>query len=233
MTEHRGITGLARLSGLLVSEHDPIGIITAGIVEACASVGADAGGVLVGGGTDFEVLAATSHRLADLEAYQAGATEGPCVEAVREHRSVSFADVDEATTRWPGFARPLVAAGYTCGHAVPMTWDGTALGGLNLFWKEPAPQPVDQVLLQAFADILTLATVQVRPLSTPETTSRLQEVLATRSTVEQAKGVLAWQRSLEIADAYHALLTIADEQGLTLSEAARAVLRHARSGEQL
>ena len=58
------LTGLARLSGLLVRGHDPLSVVTSGLGEACASVAAQAGGVLVVSASDgLEVLAATSRTL--------------------------------------------------------------------------------------------------------------------------------------------------------------------------
>ena len=48
-----------------------------------------------------------------------------------------------------------------------------------------------------------------------------------RTVVEQAKGVLAYQRGVPIDEAYNALLERARTEGRTLSEAAAAVVRQA------
>jgi hypothetical protein len=229
-----GLTGLARLSRLLVHEQDPVGVITVGLLEACSSVSADAGGVLVTSGNDhLDVLAATSHRAADVEAYQAMAEHGPCVESMREVKTVSVDTPADANARWPGFGDHMRAAGYERAYAVPMRWQGSSIGGLNLFFKHAATEPVDGVLLQTFADILTLAAVHVRPLSADDAIRRLQEALAARGGIEQAKGVLSWQRGLDMVDAYAALLSIADENDLTLGEAADVIVERAAGGETL
>lgn len=234
MDNIESLTGLARLSGLLVREKDPVGVITAGLLEACHSVRADAGGVLVRSANDhLDVLASTSHRAADLEAYQAAAEHGPCVESMRDLRVVSVDTAEDADLRWPGFGDRMRDAGYTRVQAVPMLWQGMGIGGLNLFWKEPGSEPVDTVLLQTFADILTLAAVHVRPLTFEDAIGRLQEALEARGGIEQAKGVLAWQLGVDMVEAYAALGAIAEEHDLTLGEAADEVITNAARGETL
>lgn len=234
MDSIEGLTGLARLSRLLVHEQDPVGVITAGLLEACTSVAADAGGVLVTAENDhLDVLAATSHRAGDLEAYQAAAEHGPCVQSMRDATAVSVDSPDDANARWPGFGDRMRSAGYERAYAVPMRWQGVSIGGLNLFFKHAGSEPVDGVLLQTFADILTLAAVHVRPLSIDEATKRLQEALEARGGIEQAKGVLSWQRDVDMVEAYSALLTLAQEHGLTLGEAADEIVQRAARGESL
>lgn len=234
MNGDEGLTGLARLSRLLVHEQDPVGVITAGLLEACNSVDADAGGVLVMTENDhLEVLAATSHRAGDLEAYQATAEDGPCVESMREVKAVWINSRAEADTRWPGFGDRMRDAGYERAYAVPMRWQGVSIGGLNLFFKHASSDPVDGVLLQTYADILTLAAVHVRPLSIDDASKRLQEALEARGGIEQAKGVLAWQHDLDMVEAYAALLLLADERNLTLGEAADVIVERAARSETL
>ena len=48
--------------------------------------------------------------------------------------------------------------------------------------------------------------------------------------VELAKGALAHARSLDLAEAFDALVALADEEGVTLGVAARQVMYRARSG---
>jgi hypothetical protein len=229
------LTGLARLSGLLVRGHDPLSVVTSGLGEACASVAAQAGGVLVVSASDgLEVLAATSHRAEDLEAYQAGSERGPCVQSVQEGRSIDVPSVADAEARWPGFGSRMEAAGYRRAHAVPMLWQGEGIGGLNLFWRDPgAIDEGDELMLQAFADILTIAVVHVRPVPVSDALERLRGALASRASIEQAKGVLAHQRRIDMGAAYDALTAIAGDRRLSVAEAADAVLESARRGEVL
>jgi hypothetical protein len=235
MDSHTSLTGLARLSGLLVSEDDPITVVTYGLEEARASVDADAGGVLVVTGSgELETLTATSHRAADLEAYQTGSQQGPCVESVQRGEAVQVHSPAHAESLWPGFGTKMAAAGYERAYAVPMRWHGEGIGGLNLFWRGAgALEEADEINLQTFADILTLAVVHVSPVSMTEALDRLRAALTARSAIEQAKGVLAYQRDLDMEAAYDALLELARTRGTSLAEAVQAVLGSARRGDPI
>jgi ANTAR domain/GAF domain len=235
MDDHAALTGLSRLSGLMVREHDPLSVVTAGLTEACASVGADAGGVLVSSVHDeLEVLAATSHRVADLEAYQTASEQGPCVETIREGRAITVGSPAEAEATWPGFGARMEAAGYVRGHAVPMLWQGTGIGGLNLFWRtDGSLADYEAETLQTYADMLTLAVVHVRHVSVDDAVDRLRTTLDARRGIEHAKGVLAYQRDLDMEAAYDALVDLARTRGISLSEAVTAVMESARRGQKI
>jgi hypothetical protein len=76
------LAGLAHVTSLLVELEDVTGILAEGVAEASRVLGADAGGVLVKvpGRDGFDVLTTTSHEAEMLEAQQATALSGPCVE---------------------------------------------------------------------------------------------------------------------------------------------------------
>lgn len=235
MDNSAALTGLAHLSGLLVRDHDPMTVVLAGLAEACAIVSADAAGVVVTSPSgELEVLGSTSHRAADLEAYQAGSERGPCVDSVQQGEPVAVSSPAQAEDRWPGFGVRMRDAGYERAHAVPMTWHGEGIGGLNLFWRRPGSlDVVDQEVLQMYADILTVAVVHVRPVPVADALEQLRDALASRAVLEQAKGVLAHQHDLDMGEAYDALVDLAGRRGLTLGDAARTVVDGARRGEAL
>lgn len=233
MDRRSALAGLARVSGLLVSEHDPLDVVTAGLDLARCQVSADAAGVLVAGET-LEVLAATSHRATDLEIYQAGSEQGPCVDSIRGGTVVVVGSPEEGEARWPGFGTRMGAAGYARAVAVPMVWRDRGIGGLNFFWTEPGTLAEEEVvMLQTFADVLTIAVVHVRPIELVEALDRVQDALAARSGIEQAKGVLSWQRDVDMEAAYAALLDIARDRGVGVREAARVVVEQAARGQAL
>jgi AmiR/NasT family two-component response regulator len=62
---------------------------------------------------------------------------------------------------------------------------------------------------------------------------RLRGALAARSAIEQAKGVLAYQRDIDMEAAYDALLELARTRETSLAEAVQAVLDGARRGEPI
>ena len=192
-------------------------------------------GLVVPGRDDLDVLASTSHVDADLEAYQAAVLEGPCVETVRTQLPVAVASLDEAEQRWPTFAGKMREAGYARAYSVPMRWQGTGVGGLNLFWRERGSEPDERTrqLMQTFADILTIAVVHVHPVSPGLALERVQGALAARSVVEQAKGVLSHQRDLSMDAAFTELVALGRERHLSLGETARLVIETAQRGDTI
>jgi GAF domain-containing protein len=235
MDSRAALTGLARLSGLLVHEHDALSVVTTGLVEACATVSADAGGVLVSSPSgQLEVLAATSHRVADLEAYQTGAEQGPCVESISKGRQITVGSPAEAESAWPGFGVRMEAAGYARVHAVPMLWQGTGIGGLNLFWRDGGTLgESESEMLQTYADMLTIALVHIRQVPVADALERLRASLDSRSGIEQAKGVLAYQHDIDMEAAYDALVALAEARGTTIADAVTAVMDGARRGQAI
>jgi GAF domain-containing protein len=237
MDRFDGLTGLAQVSAMLVTEQDLSGVVATGIAEAARAVGADGAGVLlvVPGRDDLDVLASTSHVDADLEAYQAAVLEGPCVETVRTQLPVVVASPEDAERRWPNFGGKMRSAGYARAYSVPMRWQGTGVGGLNLFWREPGSEPDEHTrqLMQTFADIVTIAVVHVHPVSPGLALERVQGALAARSVVEQAKGVLSHQRDLSMDTAFTELVSLGRDRHLSLGEAARLVIETAQRGETI
>lgn len=224
------LRSIAGVSGVLVQDYDITGVMSHLLAELTQVVGADAAGVIVVTARgELELLASTSHAAADLETYQTMAGEGPCVEGVRGLKPVTVPSIEDARQRWPGFAGRMEVAGYRRAHAAPMRWQGTALGGLNLFWKGASPVIDEEVadVAQLFADILTIAVINEHPLTPDMVLQRVQAALEGRTLVERAKGVLAHQESLDMAAAFDTLLAMAAQRGQSVSEVALLVVDRA------
>lgn len=52
-------------------------------------------------------------------------------------------------------------------------------------------------------------------------------MIAGRAVIEQAKGVLAYQRAIDMGAAYGALLEVGRERGVSLTAAAESIVRSA------
>jgi len=221
---------LAGASSLMVRESDLAGVLVRVIVEATAAAEATAGGLLVlNGHRELELLSATSHRVSDLEAWQAATGVGPCTACIDRVAAVS-ASLDEVAETWPDFAEQMTAAGYQHVLATPLQWQGRALGGLNLFWEGEPTYDDAPLVAQAFSDALTLAVLAIRPVPDEETRSRLDEALRGRVVIERAKGVLAHQEQLSLADAFDRLLALCEERGEPLGKTAQYVVERAHEG---
>ncbi|WP_315097709.1 GAF and ANTAR domain-containing protein [uncultured Cellulomonas sp.] len=230
MTARTSAQALADVASALVGEHEITGLL-ARLVQDCAELlPADAAALLVRTGSgDFELLSATSHRTAEIELYQAQAAAGPCVDAARTGRPVHAVGAEDIEARWGGVGRKIVASGFRSVHAFPMHWRQHVIGGLNIFSATDVDLTGQSlVLAQSFADFATLAIVQPLGLDDEGLGRRVAEALEGRVVIEQAKGVLAYQLSLDMPAAYDELLKRAAANGSHLTQTAREVLHAAQ-----
>jgi GAF domain-containing protein len=138
----------------------------------------------------LHVLAASSERAADLEAFQAQRAQGPCHDCYQDGRSVSVPDVAAAADRWPDFVPVALGQGVASVHAVPLRLRDQVLGALGLFGPKPGDlNERDLRLAQALADVATIAMIQDRVASDQQAVNeQLQFALDSRVVLEQAKG---------------------------------------------
>jgi extradiol dioxygenase family protein len=213
----------------LVAEHDVTDVLAHFLAEALDALGGSAAGLLLRMGSgELEVLTATSHRVQDLEAYQAQQDTGPCAEAVSTQAFVFHSGADSMAARWPELANHLAAADIAAVQAHPLRWHGEVLGAVNFFYAEPVNESEDRMVTgQAFADMATLILLTPQHIAAPDLAARTREALEARTMVERAKGVLAYQNGVSVDRAYELLMTLSGTDGLTLSAAAENVVRQA------
>lgn len=196
----------------------------------------DAVGVLVlDGHGQLDLLSSTSHQAAELETFQIQQDSGPCIEAIRTGQLISVTAPGELSERWPQVGPAILAAGFRCVHAYPLRWHGHTLGAMNVFHTTTQAAAGDCVLLgQTFADIVTIAITQTTDdITLDQISHRLQQALQGRSTIELAKGVLAYQHNLDMAAAYEHLLSLVPPGGALTATAAAVIARaHQRPNEQ-
>jgi len=174
----------------------------------------------------LHVVAASSQRAADLEAFQAQRAQGPCHDCYNDGRPVLVPDVAAAADRWPGFVPAALTQGVASVHAVPLRLRDQVLGALGLFGSAPGElNDRDLRLAQALADVATVAMIQDRVASDRQAVNhQLQTALDTRVVLEQAKGALSQHNGLDMPDAYAALVRYARDHNLKLAQLARAVV---------
>jgi hypothetical protein len=178
------------------------------------------------GGLEF--LAATSHRVEELELYQLQVETGPCVECVRTDEHVVATQLDDVRVRWPELGEPFRRAGFVGVHAAPLHWHGRAIGALNLFWTDDRDLDGQGAgLAQTFADVATVAIVSTGGVPVTQVLRRTRAALRERAVIEQAKGVLAHRENLDMAGAFEHLLEMAGRNGNDLRITAADVVRQA------
>jgi transcriptional regulator with GAF, ATPase, and Fis domain len=209
---------------------DDVADTLAKLMSSCADLtSADALGLLIRTAAgELEMLSATSHQAAELELYQLQHDCGPCLDSIRTGRPLSAVAPEDIVERWGAVGEAITTAGYQSVHTAPLRWHGETIGALNAFRKTLDQVSADEMLLfQAFADVATIVIVQTTELTVEQLSSRIDAALEGRTVIEQAKGVLAQYKGVDMATAYQLLRARGDEQNQTLTEVAARILQEA------
>jgi AmiR/NasT family two-component response regulator len=92
--------------------------------------------------------------------------------------------------------------------------------------EDPVSLGVEEVkVVQALADVATIAIIQERAISRAETlTEQLQGALNSRIVIEQAKGMIAQRQGIDVDTAFDRLREQARRDQVRLADLARAVV---------
>jgi hypothetical protein len=217
---------LAAAAATLVVDHDTVGTLTGLCVDCAEVVGATTVGIMLADGSgQLQVMAASSHKAEELDLYELQAGQGPCIDAFHGGASVSCPSAEQIVSRWPVFGAQAAAAGYQAVQACPLRWRGLVIGAINVFFASPGSLvDEERQIVQAFADIATVAVIQMNQQGTGDLAGIIRSALSARALIEQAKGVLAAQTGLSIAAAFDRLLAMSYDSGTPLETLAREVI---------
>ncbi|MBR7834526.1 GAF and ANTAR domain-containing protein [Actinospica durhamensis] len=172
-----------------------------------------------------------SARLSELLELQADA--GPCLQVFRTGAPVVSAELEADTghllgfVEEVGFAEEARIAGFASVHALPLRLRVSVIGALALFSSRPGPlSDSDFRAGRALANVATIGILAQRDTHQPELlAARLQQALASRVMIEQAKGVVAERLGITVDEAFAQLRLRARDHELHLSDLARDVVR--------
>ncbi|HEV2087975.1 MAG TPA: GAF and ANTAR domain-containing protein [Cryptosporangiaceae bacterium] len=227
MSERQLTEAFVELADTLVDDFDLVDFLHQVTVRCAQVLPVAAAGVLLADhrGT-LRVVAASTEETRLLELLQLQTDEGPCPECFHTGQPVAVTDLSGATGRWPVFAAQAQGVGFASVHAFPMRLRTDVIGALNLFDTQPGALDEETVrLAQALADVATIGLLQARAIRHRETLAeQLQVALNSRIVIEQAKGVIAERRSLDMDQSFVLLRRLARNNNRGLSDIARAVV---------
>ncbi|SDD94445.1 GAF and ANTAR domain-containing protein [Nocardioides lianchengensis] len=171
-------------------------------------------------------MAASNESGKMLELLQIQNEQGPCLDCLTTGEPVVNADLAHASDRWPTFAPHAIRAGFQSVHAFPMRLRTQVVGALNLFGSQDSRFQPDEIrVVQALADVATIAMLQERNLARAETlTEQLQGALNSRVVIEQAKGALAAADRITTEEAFELMRSRARSGRRRLVDVAHDVL---------
>ena len=215
----------AEAAARLTRANDAAGSLVALLNDCAALTQADAAGLLVQLADDsLDLLSSTSHQATDLELYELQTGHGPCIEAIKQNSVVSVTSPALADL-WPPVGKAFSDAGYRAVHAFPLRWQDRAIGALNLFGR--TAHPLDEDLSQVgqgFANMAVAVLGQPAEAGWATVSETMARVLAERTTIERAKGVLAVSRDIDLNAAFDVLVRTAAREGVPLHTHAERVL---------
>jgi GAF domain-containing protein len=194
------------------------------LVPGCA-----AAALTVGGPDGGETAALSDPRVERCHSLQFRAGgDGPAREALRYAEPRRVDDVEQEQ-RWPEYCAAARAEGFASCLALPLRADRVPAAALNLYGEAPAVfagASHDVALLFAMQGGVALDNGELYRRS-QEAVTHLHRTLATRSTIERAKGVLMGRRGVSSAEAFALLQAESQRSHRKLREVAGALLASA------
>ena len=169
---------------------------------------------------------ATTDRLAwDADQVEFDTEGGPCVVALREGIDTGLIDL-RTETRWPAWSEVSSLLGFRSAAGIPVELAPGEWIAINLYAPEPdafTGEPLKRAKLFGEELARTLPTA-LRLTEQAQLAAQLQEALASRSTIDQALGVLMAQNRCDRDVAFGILRRASQHRNLKLREVAAAVI---------
>ena len=224
--EAKLFASLIYLADSLVSDFDVVDLADR-LVQTCLSqLEVSAAGILLADQRgSLRVLAASSEETRLLEVLEIQGNGGPCLEAFTSGRVVSVDDLQQARGHWPKFTPAAQKLGITGTYAIPMRLRDQVIGALNLFCKDGAVLTERNLRMAGtLANMAAIGIITHRHSREVELLAeQLQGALNSRITIEQAKGVIAEQESVDMNAAFAILRDASRASRRPLTEVAAGV----------
>jgi len=208
---------MSRLARVIQREHssveDTLQAITRAVIDGVPGA-MSAGITLVDRRGTFDNRASTDDLPKRVDALQVEVGEGPCLEALREHRTVRADDV-ATDERWPQFGPRAARLGAASMLSFQLFVDENNLGALNLYSAERgAFDPVAEEIGLVFASHAAVALVGAQQ------ESGLRTALDNRDVIGQAKGILMERYKLSAQQAFLLLVRSSQSHNVKLRDLA-------------
>ncbi|MCM0677223.1 GAF and ANTAR domain-containing protein [Micromonospora phytophila] len=182
---------------------------------------------LVRGGIGY-TAAFTGDVARDLDERQYAQGRGPCLDAAASGDVMSVPDL-AADDRWPDWAERAEKAGVGSSVSIGLPVQEAVVGALNVYAPTPHAFDDDSVsVLETFAAYAAVALANAQLYDSTATLARqMQEAMANRAVIEQAKGIIMAERRCTPAEAFAVLAKVSQDSNCKLREVAQALVDRA------
>jgi GAF domain-containing protein len=170
--------------------------------------------------------AATDDMMREIDRAQYASGSGPCLEACDQRRIVAAEDLRRQPHRWPAFTASALERGTNSVLSFPLEVSAKSFGALNTYsrgWGPFAPSDIETGGFFAARASVALANAHAY-WTTYESTRQVQEALATRDIIDQAKGILIAQRRVSDDEAFDLLRRASQRSNRKLGEVAQEIV---------
>lgn len=189
---------MSELARLLQAEEDETAILTRMVTAAVDMIpGVEEASIMVVQSRKKVEARAPSGELArQVDALQEKVGQGPCLDAVFEHKTVSVPDMS-AEQRWPRFAEEALALGAASMLSFQLFVEGDNLGAFNLYSRQADAfdEESEQIglLVAAHASVVFAGTQKI---------DQMRDAAESRDLIGQAKGILMERYKVTGAQAF-------------------------------
>ncbi|MGY6500252.1 MAG: ANTAR domain-containing protein [Acidimicrobiales bacterium] len=221
---------LAALSRILVGDRPIVATLLHVAETAKEAMGADHAAITTLKEGTPSTTAATDPLVEAIDQAQYLADSGPCLDAFRQ-QVINRIDHTGSEQRWPEFSRAAAEAGVLSTLALPLVVAGEGVGALNLYSERPeAFADVDHERGERLAEPAAIVLTNARLLwEARHLADGLEQALASRAKIEQAKGVLMATHCIDPDTAFDLLRDRSQRQNRKLRDVAADIVRSAAS----
>jgi len=188
--------------------------------------GCDEVGVTVLSAGRPHTAAYTTVQTLEIDAVQYALDDGPCLDASRHRRENRVDDLVVDDGRWPEFARECREDGLRSLLALPLISGEECVGAINLYgWAPNAFESFDASLVRVAASRCADAVVAVSALDgVRRLAGQLEQAMASRAVIEQAKGVIMAMRGVPEHEAFEVLRKTSQDRNVKVRTLAQQVV---------
>jgi GAF domain-containing protein len=151
---------------------------------------------------------------------------GPCMDAGRGNVVLRVDDM-ATETRWPDYAPKVVQVGVRSSLSVPLPYQGSSIGALNVYSTRVDAFSSDEAL-HAGVEVAEAVAVAVANADAHaqvvDQAHHMRVAMESRAVIEQAKGVLMAQRGIDATQAFDMLRDASQRYNRKLREIAAGIV---------
>jgi GAF domain-containing protein len=188
--------------------------------------GCDEVGVTILSADRPHTAAYTTVQTLEIDAVQYALDEGPCLDAARQRREFAVGDLVVDDGRWPDFARECREDGLRSLLALPLVSGDQCVGAINLYgWAPHAFDGFDASLVRVAASRCADAVVAVSALDgVRRLAGQLEQAMASRAVIEQAKGVIMAVRGIPEHEAFEYIRRASQDRNVKVRHLAQQIV---------